>query len=72
MTQGQAKQLTAEEVAGLKKEKTPRAPNREPKIIIKEQIDKLSNADLKEIAEYCLSVKNTRKAKAEAEFKELE
>lgn len=49
-----------------------RSPNREPKIIIKEQIEKLSNSDLKEIAAHCEQIKKTRKAKAEAEFKELE
>ncbi len=49
-----------------------RTPKRPPVILIKEHIDKLSNSELKEIATYCTSVKETRKAKAEAEAKELE
>lgn len=53
-------------------EKQPRSPKRPAIILIKEAIDKLSNTDLKEIVEYCDNVKKTRKAKAEAEAKELE
>lgn len=49
-----------------------RAPKRPAIILIKEAIDKLSNTDLKDIVEYCDQVKKTRKAKAEAEAKELE
>ena len=48
-----------------------RAPKRPAVILIKEQIDKLSNSELKEITEYCLKVKTVRKEKAEAEAKEL-
>lgn len=59
------------ELSDLKAEKTPRSPKRPAVILIKEAIDKLSNTELKEIAEYCDQVKKTRKAKAEAEMNEL-
>jgi hypothetical protein len=60
-TNGQAKEPEAK----------TRAPKRPAIILIKEQIDKLSNGELKEIAGYCDEVKKARKAKADAESAEL-
>jgi len=64
--------LLADKLPDNAAEPAKRAPKRPPVILIKEAIDKLSNSELIQIADYCKSVKETRKAKAEAEFKELE